>query len=202
MNQVELTLLRKAAELPATKSQMEKYLRLRRLIPNLNATGNLEFKNAYSRFYAINAAGLSNDWKDQYFELLFTFLIRLPSNPYHTALNALEKFPRLRGDNPPQFSFVSKLVATCDESRPLYDKFVRAYFGVVPPSVGPTEFRINGFVEQLTKIKKRYEHWAAHKPFASILDELREQLSGLAECHPSRICDLLVWSVGSQKIEA
>src|SRR5581483_4292757 len=137
---------------------------------------------------------LTDEWLDRYFELLFAF-DRLRAEPYHDLLLELYQLPRRKGDQSLQFSFVSKLVAFHDERQPLYDSNVGSFFGLGPPEVGPIEFRISGFVDNLKEIARRYCNWCEHEEFAAILDDVRARHPGLAACHSVRLCDFLVHKV-------
>ncbi len=175
------------------------YLTLRRLLYGPTSDAGSEFRKLYSKYYGLNAAGLTKEWKQKYFELLFCFRDKMPDNPHRVALHILYPLPRIKKDQALQFSFVSKLVAIHDEQQPIFDRYVQSYFGLGPPSLaGLTEFRKLGFLQNLSEIGKRYRAWSEYEPFAAILGELREKVPGLTDCHSIRICDFLVWSVGKK----
>jgi len=200
MNNCELKLLAEAA---ADRKHLTEttgvYLKLRNLLNEPSSDAESEFRELFSKYYGINAAGLTNEWKDKYFQLLFSFKQEMPDEPHRIALRELFALQRLKRDNALQFSFVSKLVAIHDERQPLFDRYVQSYFGLGPPSLTAlTEFRISGFLQNLDEIRRRYESWLAYEPFAEILRNLRRESPGLANCHSVRICDFLVWSVGKK----
>lgn len=198
MNDCELELLKKAA---ADREQLSKttdvYLKLRGLLADTSPDGERSFSELFSKYYGLNSAGLTSEWKEKYFSLLFAFREKVPDEPHRFALRELFRLPRRKGDNALQFSFVSKLVAIHDERQPLYDVFLQSYFGLGPPANGlPLEFRISGFLQNLNEIGRRYQAWAEYESFAAILRDLRRTFPGIANCHSVRICDFLVWSVG------
>jgi len=96
MSEVEFNLLSKAARRPEVGKAVETYLSLRELFENLSATGQEKFRRNFFRFYKLNAAGLSNEWKDRYFEWLVEFPKRESPRPYQTILCDLHKFPRIK----------------------------------------------------------------------------------------------------------
>ena len=196
MDRYELCLLSSAAKDPKIGETATRYLNLRNMMSDACAEEKLRFRKEFSNYYRLHAAFLSKEWKDKYFELLFSFGEKMPPEAHRVALLELSKFPRLKGDEAAQFSFVSKLVGIHDEQQPIFDRFVQHFFGLGPPSLGPLEFRISGFVRNLNEIAMRYRIWIEYEPFAAIIRELRCKYPHMAECHPHRICDWLVWIVG------
>jgi hypothetical protein len=92
-------------------------------------------------------------------------------------------------------------VAIHDESRPLFDVHVSKFFGVAPPAVGSLEFRIAGFVDNLLRVQEQYESWAADPHFIRIVKPLLRKHPKLKTCHPTRLCDFLVWTVGRYELK-
>jgi hypothetical protein len=97
-------------------------------------------------------------------------------------------------------SFVSKLIAIHDESRPIFDTHVSNFFGLFVPHVGKIEFRITRFIRHLNYIQGQYESWAVDSRFQSISQQLFRKQPALRGCHSSRICDFLVWTVGAAEL--
>ena len=199
MTEQELQLL---TEVATDRRQLSKtidgYLKLRALLrQSPNAAG--EFKKSFSSYYGLNGAGLSDDWKAKYFELLFNFGKKMPKDAHSVALRELLPIKRRKGDTALQFSFVTKLVAIHDEREPLFDKFVQNYFGLGAPTLrGLDEFRISGFLKNLDEIKRRYAVWLKNPRFQKVIQNLRSEYPDLKDCHPIRLCDFLVWAVGKK----
>jgi hypothetical protein len=200
MDKLEFQLLSDAARDGKRLAETtDAYSLLRKLRGDPSNESKSKFRALFSRYYGINAAGLTNEWKDKYFSLLFSFGEKMPSDPHRTALSELYQLQRRKGDNSLQFSFVSKLVAIHDEQQPIFDKYVQAYFGLGPPLLMELpEVRISGFLQNLNEIRRRYEFWSTSAPFVEILQSLRRDHAGLADCHSTRICDFLVWLVGKK----
>jgi hypothetical protein len=193
-------LLSKAAECCAA-SDLDPYFELRRLLASVHNEDRLEFKRRFTTYYRLNHGGLTEAFKARFFELLFAFKLASGSrDPYEPLLRELYEFPRRKGDRALQASFVSKLVAVHDDSRPIYDVHVHNFFGISPPAVGPIEFRIAGLVANLRHIQDTYEAWTADARFTGLVQPLMQQNASLRTCHPTRLCDLLVWTVGARKV--
>lgn len=200
MDDTELKLLSDAAmDTPHIASTTTKYVTLRKLLADASPDGEKVFRQKFSSYYELNAAGLTNKWKEEYFKLLFSFRKSMPDEPHRYVLNTLFQIQRHQGDKSLQFSFVSKLVSIHDELQPIFDRYVKYYFGLGPPSLMKLpEFRISGFLRNLAEVRRRYAVWSDNAKFAVILHGLRATVPGLAQCHPVRICDFLVWSVGKK----
>jgi hypothetical protein len=199
----EFKLLNDAAnDIESIHRTAERYVNLRAMLAETSPTKENEFKKEFSRYYGLNAAGLKDEWKTVYFELLFSFRMGLPDDPHKVALRKLYPIERRQGGKTLQFSFVSKLVSIHDESQPLFDRYVNHYFGLGPPSLmralPDPEFRILGFLRNLAEIRGRYAAWSDDDRFVAILRDLRKKIPRLLDCHTVRICDFLVWAVGKK----
>lgn len=193
-------LLAKAAHI-WKPSDAREYFELRRLLRGRGAVDRAEFKRRFSNYYRLHTGGLTDDFKKRYFELLFAYKVpRGDADPYTSLLLELYKFPRRQGKPALQASFVSKLVAIHDESRPIHDVHVSRFFGLAPPALGSVRFRIAGFVANLEHIRERYDQWSGDPRVREIVGPLLEQDQELRNCHWSRVCDFLVWTVGAHKI--
>lgn len=170
-----------------------RYLEVRRLYP-LGDTP--EFRRIYSNYYHLNVAHPSDQFIDRYFTLLFSAEIESMQEPYSQILKELKKLPSRNGNNALQFSFVSKLMATRDENKPIYDKHVRNFFGLSRLSYGDDDSRISKFTGQLVLLSMTYKAWERDRNFNKILAKVRKKIPALNDCPVTRIADLLVYTVG------
>ncbi len=158
-----------------------------------------EFCKVFADFYGLNAAGLGPVWKAHYFKLLFA-LQKGAQDPYTPLLLDLHEIKLLNGHQALEFSFVSKLVTTHDESQPIYDKHVLAFFGVKAPGPGSQQERIAEFRHILATVRGHYASWVVDPRFAPLRKTLVDTEPELANSHPHRLCDMLVWTVGGKRI--
>jgi hypothetical protein len=182
-------------------SDPDEYFELRRLLARRRSRDRAEFVRRFAKYYRLHTGGLTEAFKQLYFERLWNF--KMPSDeadPYTPLLLEFYEVRRRQGDHALQASFVSKLIAIHDESRPIYDVHVSNFFGMTPPPFGPVMFRVAGFVENLQAVRERYAAWATASRFASIVQPLLERDERLRRCHPARLCDFLVWTVGAKGI--
>jgi hypothetical protein len=176
----------------------EGYFELKRLLASNRPSDKQRFEGRFSSYYRLHIGGLTEAFKKRYFEHLHSCRPIGKKDPYTALLMDLYQIQRRQGGHSIQASFVSKLVSIHDESRPIYDRHVSNFFGVGVPALGPPEFRMAGFVWNLALIQSQYEGWAVDKRFRGIRKTLIQRQPQLEGCHSSRLCDLLVWTVGSK----
>ena len=198
-NEYQLNLLNEA-KLHLPEKYIEKYLELKRLLTEKTTDSQEKFRQSYASFYGLNVGGVTEEFKNRYFDLLFNLELSEDGEPYTTILKDLYYFPRRQGDKALQCSFVSKLVAIHDETYPIFDSHVGAFFGVmVPPSYYDNDFRISVFVTILTRLRETYRCWSADNRFQDILSRVKHDHPSLKDCADSRIADFLVVTVGQMK---
>jgi hypothetical protein len=199
-NSIHWKLLSKAVA-TIRPTDFNEYFELKRLSQKTDTASRREMQTRFANYYRLHIGGLTKAFKRRYLALLLTCKPRGKRDPYTPLLKELYRFPRRKGDRALQVSFVSKLVAFHDESRPLYDVHVKNFFGFSPPSVGSIDFRIAGFVANLQNIQTQYEAWSANPRFAKIMQPLFKKNPALRKCHPNRLCDFLVWTVGAYDLK-
>ena len=194
--------LTKAAEV-VKPSAFEKYFELKRLLASTDLKDRRAFQRIFIGYYRLGGAGLSEPFKQRYFELLFTCNPLGQADPYTPLLHQLYRFRTRRGHRALQASFVSKLVSMHDESRPIYDRHVSNFFDLhvlKKSKAHPTEMRIAGFVTILQRIQTHYEQWTTSCHFRELEAVLFRKQPKLKECHPTRLCDFLIWTVGDERL--
>ncbi len=196
-----LDLLEQASKLVVEKD-VETYMRLRTLIREKPNGYESEFRDLFSRYYRFNSAGLTEEFKNRYFDHLFALDPMTDNKPYAEILLDLHQLPDRRGRNTLQCSFVSKMVAILDESYPIYDKYIRGFFGIGVPELSDVRFRIAGFVANLMLIRKTYGAWDKEPAFQNVIERLKEAHPALETCSVQRQADFLIWTIGKNNLYA
>jgi len=199
MNSLHLELLRNATDVLREKD-VKTYFSLREGLRNPAHLDRSFFSRKFASYYGLNRAHLGSPLTTKFFELLFNFPNANYAEPYGDLLKQLYDIPRQKGDRVLCFSFVTKLIAIHDESKPLYDRHVRDFFGLMPPAIGSVDFRIVGFLANLAAIQKCYADWTKGADFHGLTAPLFQRIPDLSNCHSSRVCDFLVWTVGSKNL--
>jgi hypothetical protein len=199
LNKYQVDRLEKAAT-RVDPEAVQTILRLRELLRSKEEADHTRFRDLFAKFYGLNSGGLSKEFKQRYFELLFEFDSQ-QADVYTPLLSELYNYRRRKGGYALQVSFVSKLVATHDDSYPMYDRHVRNFFGLSAPGGGSIEFRIAGFVENLAQLRATYLAWIDDPRWQAVFAQVSEKIPAVDVLHPVRVCDLLVWTVGANEIE-
>lgn len=186
------------AESKIADGEFDGYFGLRARLPCRQASDRKRFRSRFIPYYRLNIGGLTDAFKSEYFDRLFKCRPVGDPDPHTPLLRRLYEFPRRQGDHVLQASFVTKLVSIHDETRPIFDRHVSGFFGVGVPRVGSTDFRIAGFVANLRHIQNQYESWARDPRFARLRKSLIAKQPRMADCHPTRVCDFLVWAAGAK----
>jgi hypothetical protein len=100
--------------LPRISPGLNKFLRLRNWIESNDFYNNPEFRRLYNGFYRVRR---NREFQDLYFPIF-----QLRREPYFDFEFVLERIFKQTGRY--EASFSSKLVATCNEKKPVIDKFV------------------------------------------------------------------------------
>jgi hypothetical protein len=84
-----------------------------------NGVTDLVFRFLFRSFYRLDNAGLTDEWKEEFFSLL-----KRKETNLRTLLDKLHEIPTLRGHNSFQLSFATKLLHTLNPHLPIYDSIV------------------------------------------------------------------------------
>jgi hypothetical protein len=178
------------------------YLELKDLLPDASPLSRRRFRSLFTRYYGLNVGGLTDEFKDLFFEILFSDKVIVNGQAeFSTILTVLSGIRRKKKDYAMPFSFVSKLVATHSESSPIYDRHVVAFFREkIPATSVDKKTRIQWFVGFLDRVGRSYGAWAQDDRIKPILNRFKARDSRLKNCDEVRLVDFLVWKVGSQKL--
>lgn len=178
------------------------YLDLKDLFRGHDPSAPERFKKLFAEFYALNTGGLTDEFKDAFFEMLFNEPLG-PSGrvDIRSVLGRLSLIKRRKGDYALPLSFASKLAAMRCEASPIYDRHVAAFFSESAPAASVAkETRIDWFVSFLEQVERSYRAWAVDPRIAPVLQRLKARDPRLADCDDVRLIDFLVWKAGNQRL--
>lgn len=178
------------------QESIDVYLFLKKRFSENNVNEDYLFQFLFRSFYRLDNAGLTDDFKSKYFELLQIHRsdksIDIPA-----LVKILYEFKTLKNVNSIQFSFVSKMVNTIDDSMPIYDSEVARMFEFrVPYTYKDTYQRINKYMEFYAKLSKQYNEFIAKSSLKTALSCLNSNLNGISSLSENKKIDFLVWSAG------
>lgn len=114
------------------------------------------FQFVFRSFYRIDNAGLTPEFKKEYFKILEQYRNEKQFD-FEKVLRRLFSFPNRKGQNTLQFSFVTKMFNTIDDIMPIYDSEVAKIFSLSRPYQSEFEIKLDKYLDQLDKIKIGYE---------------------------------------------
>ena len=103
---------------------VEKYIKIMNIFHNVNVSIDNEFQHLFKTYYQLKHRRI-NEFSNCYFTFMENHKKKIPS--FICTLNNLYEFDRL------EISFASKLLATIDPNLPIWDKYVKNYFGLESP---------------------------------------------------------------------
>lgn len=177
------------------------YLELKELFADPTPLNQKRFRSLFTTYYGLTVGGLTDAFKDRYFEILFSRNVIIQGRPnFAGILTELSGIKNKRGLNAVPFSFVSKLVAIHQERSPIYDRHVRSFLGFKEVKAPSLELRIEWFVGTISRMANSYQAWAKDNRIQPILERLKIRDVRLQQCDVVRLIDFLVWKVGNQKL--
>jgi len=121
-----------------------------------NVNENHLFQFVFRSFYRIDNAGLTPEFKKEYFKILEQNRNKKQFD-FEKVLRRLFSFPNRKGQNTLQFSFATKMLNTIDDKMPIYDRKVAKMFSLSRPYQTEFKIKLDKYLDQLDKIQNGYE---------------------------------------------
>lgn len=177
--------------------QVRRYAFIRELLGKNDPQARRKFETEFTVYYGLKAGGVTDHFREVYFERLYALRGKtIDDSSYAPLLRHFYKIRRHKGDKALPCSFVSKLIAIHDESRPLFDRYVGRFFGLGAPQSASLDLRIAGFVSNLGVVRANYDAWIKDARFQAVFKQVRDRICELGNCDLVRVCDFLVWQAG------
>ena len=155
------------------------------------------FQFAFTHFYQFDYAKLTDEFVSTCFEILRDN--RGAADPVAFATK-LQSIPNNKGGESLHISFVSKICATIDPTHPIYDKHVKAFYGL-PERYTYQGFnrRIAGFLKDFDKIRTEAMTILDNKDIQAMISDVRTSFRhATCDCIPNmRMIDLFVYAHGA-----
>lgn len=159
------------------------------------------FKIVYSSFYQLNSVGLTNQWKEKYFGILFTPSLILsaakPEDALEKVLVYLSQISENKIDSRVQFSFATKLLHTLNTNLPIYDSLIRRESVLDLPNFNSetTGERIKSRVEIYKILLQDYEILLEDNRVKELILEFKRYFIS-HEMSDTKALDFLLWGLG------
>ncbi|MBU2901146.1 hypothetical protein [Maribacter dokdonensis] len=138
------------------QESVDVYNFLKKEFKESNVNENYLFQFVFRSFYRIDNAGLTPEFKKEYFEILEENRNEKQFD-FEKVLRRLYSFPNRKGQKTLQFSFATKMFNTIDDIMPIYDSEVAKMFSMTRPYQSEFEIKLDKYLDQLEKIQNGYE---------------------------------------------
>ncbi len=164
-----------------------------------NITENYLFHFVFRSFYRLDNAGLSNEMKVKYFEIMQDIRYS-PKIDLASICNELYKLENLKGQNTLQFSFSTKMANIIDEKFPIYDSEVAAMFNFrAPYNYKSYDERIKCYCDFYHDLEKNYSILLENNLVLHAINEFECKFSNTQNLSDIKKLDFLMWSAGKLK---
>jgi len=160
---------------------------------------NYFFHFVYRSFYRLDNAGLSNNMKVEYFNLMQELRNNTPFD-FSVVCDRLYKIPNLKGQNSLQFSFATKMANMINETCPIYDSEVASMFGFRAPYNYKTyDQRLKEYTLFYNDMAKQYIDISQNDLLLSVFENMNSKLNNIESLSAIKKLDFLMWSAGKLK---
>jgi len=181
------------------QESIDVYIFLKSEFKKSDVTMNPLFQFVFRSFYRLDNAGLTPEFKDEYFKILQSVRSEV-SIDILEIVEKLYSFPNRKGQNSLQFSFVTKMINMIDDSVPIYDSEVAKVFNFRPPyhSKGFGK-RLELFIEFHQFLKKNYISILENKKLNPAFEKMKKKFKNIGKLPKTKMLDFLIWSAGKVK---
>lgn len=165
-----------------------------------NINKNYLFQFVFRSFYRIDNAGLTPEFKKEYFRILEQNRNEKQFD-FEKVLRRLYSFPNRKGQNTLQFSFATKMFNTIDDIMPIYDSEVAKMFSMSRPYQSEFEIKLDKYLDQLDKIQNGYEQIINQNLLPETIG-LFDQVFKDNKLSEMKKLDFIFWSAGKIKTNA
>lgn len=161
-----------------------------------SAVENKLFQFVFRSYYRLDNAGLTDDFKKKYFELLEASRYRQPN--IKDLCKELYEIKNRKGLMSLQFSFVTKLANTVNASLPIYDSEVTKMYGYRAPLPSmPVDERIDHLMRFYAELSADYTKIISEGLLCETLQLFDKKFSKYSSMvSQSKKLDFIVWSAG------
>jgi len=155
---------------------------------------NFVFKFVFRSFYRLDNAGLTDEFKKIFFNLL-----DYKQTDLKYILLRLYEIPTLKNKNTIQFSFATKLIHTVDNNAPIYDLNVGKIISKIVSGKNRDE-KIQSCLEIYNSLKELYEKLLENEDIKKVILNFRSKFNVDTERMTGpKILDFIFWSLGQIK---
>lgn len=167
------------------------YLFLKNKYADGDIQGNHVFQFVFRSFYRLDNAGLSNEMKNRFFELLAEKQTNLG-----IILSDLYEIPTKKGVKSMQFSFATKLLHTIDNSKPIYDTEIGS-LTYPRPKHSDKDTMIQSYLDLYNNLEQLNAKLLENDKIQRVISKFRFQFQVDKEkISDVKALDFIMWSLG------
>ena len=176
------------------KEDVQAYVYLTRELPKIDVRTSREFQRKYRRYWALNAAMLSEDFLTAYFQLLEqSKRATVPVTVEDVSMNLLETPINSTGKRALHFSFASKLVHMINPRLPVYDSAVQKFYFLPKLPDGDPEDKLEVLLRSYQFLRKEQERILREELLAPAIKGFRSHFAPDESYTDEKIIDTLIW---------
>jgi hypothetical protein len=160
-----------------------------------DVTTNFLFQFVYRSFYRLDNAGLTAQFKTEYFNIMQAYR-PIEHFDFSTILRRLYDIQNHKGQSTFQFSFVTKMQNTIFDDKPIYDSEVARMFSFGQPKYGICfDDKLAFFLEQLQVIQQTYTTIIKNNSIQEAITSFDTKFQG-NNLVPIKKLDFIFWCAG------
>jgi len=175
--------------LSRARTGIARYLNLMDLFPTVNVSADLDFQRQYNGFYKVRQR--PSDWYKTYYHIMQDLRDQKPSfdevlDLLHSRLGRCEA------------SFASKMVATLDAHRPVWDTWVLKNMRIKPLTAGSPQ-RFEQAKANYTRIQEWHDRFLASENGRLVVSVFRNMVPQHAKVTDLKKVDFFLWKNRPEK---
>lgn len=177
---------------------IDPYLTLQSIFQNGSILNNSSYKTIYRSYWQLNAARLSDNFCDHYFQVLEKYRNREDRDIKEVVKDLYEVSSNSKDKKTLQFSFATKLIHTIDNTRPVYDSLVADFYFL--PQIKPNwkyDKKLSAYLKAYGFLQKEYKRVIDNNILSTAITRFRTQFDLPAAYTDQKIIDTLLWKFTS-----
>ncbi len=153
------------------------------------------FQFIYKAYYQLNSAGLSDEFKNGYFQLMAN-LYKKEELDLFEICKSLEYYKNKKGQTSLQFSFCTKLAATINNRKPIYDSYVKDVFDFVQPQNKSYNIKLEKYIEFYKRLNDTVHNLHTQNEIIEIIEQISEKYANWKTISKEKQIDFIIWTTG------
>ena len=159
------------------------------------------FQFIFRSYYRLDSAGLTPDFKTQYFKVMQTCRNNTAVD-IKAICNELYELKNRKGQNTLQFSFATKMANMIDNQLPIYDSAVATMYDFKRPYGKDYDVRLSKYIDFYSTLQKHYAEYIQNGSLRNVVFKtMKSTLPNVNHVSDIKKLDFLVWSAGKLKMK-